>query len=275
MTIKFAFSSNAFRNYTIEESISSIFLSGYSGIEIMCDEPHAFPPLSEKKINSIKNTLVKKNLEISNLNGFMMCAIQDFHHPSWIEKNQKFRQIRIDHTKNCLNLAKRLGAKTVSTEPGGLKNEFSENEALDSFEKGLNEVLPIAEKNKVKLLIEPEPDLLIENSSQFLKFISRFDSKNIGLNFDVGHFFCVGEEPHNVIKLLQDYVSHIHLEDISKERIHKHLIPGEGIIDFRKLFDAIDDINYKGFVTIELYPYQDKPQEAAKKALDYVNLCTK
>jgi sugar phosphate isomerase/epimerase len=48
------------------------------------------------------------------------------------------------------------------------------------------------------------------------------------------------------------------------------LIPGKGAIDFRKVFDAIDGIGYKGFVTVELYPYQDNPSLAAQQAYDYL-----
>ena len=161
MSIKFAFSTNAYRNFSIEQSINSIISAGYKAVEIMCDEPHAFPPLTEKKINSIKVVLQKNNIEISNLNGFMMCAIQDFHHPSWIEKDAKFRQKRIDHTKNCLELARKLGVKTVSTQPGGPKAGLSERTGCGWFQSGINEALPTAETNKVELVIEPETDLLI------------------------------------------------------------------------------------------------------------------
>src|SRR3712207_7415759 len=49
-----------------------------------------------------------------------------------------------------------------------------------------------------------------------------------------------------------------------------YLIPGRGSIDFRSVFDAMDDIGYRGFVTVELYPYQDNPVEAAKEAYSYL-----
>ena len=268
--MKFSFSTNAYRNYSIEDSIRSISSVGYSAIELMCDKPHAFPPLSIKKIDSIKKALQENHVEIANLNGFMMCAIQDFHHPSWIEKNPKQRQIRIQHTINCLELAKELGAKTVSTEPGGPLSGLSEKEGLDLFFEGLNTVLPVAEKNQVKLLIEPEPDLLIENSSQYLDFISQFDTKYVGLNFDVGHFFCVGEKPEVLVRTLADHIGHIHLEDIAETREHKHLVPGLGAINFEKVFDAINEINYQGYITIELYPYLDNPENAARDAMKFV-----
>ena len=268
--MKFAFSTNAYRHYSIEESIDSISKSGYSAIEIMCDTPHAYPPISDEKILSIKKSLEKNDMEISNLNGFMMCAIQDFHHPSWIEEDSSFRQKRINHTINCLELANKLGVKTVSTEPGGPPTKSTNHDQLELFARGINDVIPIAEKNNVKLLIEPEPDLLIEKSSQFIDFISRFDSKYLGLNFDIGHFFCVNEDPAELIKTLAKFISHIHLEDISKDRVHKHLIPGEGAIDFHSIFKAIEEIGYDDYITIELYPYQDNPQGAAKAALEYL-----
>jgi sugar phosphate isomerase/epimerase len=268
--MKLAFSSNAYRNYSIEECIDSIHFAGYNSIEIMCDTPHAFPPVSNTKITSIRESLKKNSMSISNLNGFMMTEIDDFHHPSWIEESKNYRQKRIEHTKNCLNLANLLGAKSVSTEPGGPKTNQSSEKELELFEEGLLEVLPLAEELGIHLLVEPEPELLIENSCQFVKFMKNFNSKYLGLNFDIGHFFCVNENPHKLILDLQDYIKHIHLEDISSSKKHFHLIPGHGVIDFKKIFHSLNLINYTGYVTVELYPYQDNPQNAAIESMTYL-----
>jgi sugar phosphate isomerase/epimerase len=73
-----------------------------------------------------------------------------------------------------------------------------------------------------------------------------------------------------VVYELSDYIEHFHLADIAHTRIHNHLIPGKGSIDFRSVFDAMDDIGYRGFVTVELYPYQDNPIYAAKEAYSYL-----
>lgn len=268
--LKLAFSTNAFKNYSIEQSISIIAKTGYDAVELMCDVPHVFPPISEDQVISVQNSLKENKIGISNLNGFMMCAIGDFHHPSWIERDPLKRQKRINHTINCIELAKKLGVKTVSTEPGGPLESITEKKGFEIFKEGLDQVIPAAEKNKIKLLIEPEPNLLIENSSQFLKFISNFDTKYLGLNFDVGHFFCVGEDPAILLKSLKDYISHIHLEDIASNRIHEHLIPGKGAINFVEIFDALNLINYKDFVTVELYPYQNNPEQAAREAIEFL-----
>lgn len=268
--MKLAFSTNAFRKFSVEQSIAIIAKIGYDAVELMCDIPHAFPPISAEQLASIQNSLRKNVIEISNLNSFMMCAIGDFHHPSWIEGDKAKRQQRIDHTINCIELAKDLNAKTVSTEPGGPITNMSAEKGLAVFKEGLNQVIPIAEKNQIKLLVEPEPNLLIENSSQFINLISSFDTKYLGLNFDVGHFFCVNEDPALLIRSLKDHIFHIHLEDISANRIHQHLIPGKGAIDFVNIFKALDSIDYDGFVTVELYPYENNPEQAAKSAIEHL-----
>ena len=268
--MEFAFSSNAYRNYSIEECIDSVHLAGYDAVEIMCDIPHAFPPISDDKIKSIIESLKKNSMTISNLNGFMMNAIEDFHHPSWIEESSNYRQKRIEHTKNCLKLAHLLGAKTVSTEPGGPKTSKTTEKELELFQQGMLEVLPLAEELQICLLVEPEPDLLIENSNQFLNFIEKFDSKYLGLNFDIGHFYCVNEDPAKLIHKMRDYIHHIHLEDIDSSRKHHHLIPGHGSIDFKEIFSSLNSINYDGFITVELYPYQDNPQEAASESIRFL-----
>ena len=276
--INLAFSTNAFKRYSLEDSIREIAKIGYSGVEILCDIPHAYAPtFKDDQVGSLRKTLMSSNMQISNLNAFTLYAIGDTYHPSWIEDS---REMRIEHTIECIRLAKKIGAKYLSTEPGGpvpppqatLSQQSQDNSLLEKiFLDGVTRVAKIAEDENIKVLIEPEPGLLIENSTQFKKFMTKLDnSGHIRLNFDIGHFYCVNEDPAKLVYELSDYIEHFHLADIADTRIHNHLIPGKGSIDFRSVFDAIDDIDYRGFVTVELYPYQDSPVHAAKEAYSYL-----
>jgi len=271
--MEFAFSTNAFKKFSLNDTINILSKIGYNGIEILCDIPHAYPKnLTNSDINELKLLLSKLKISISNLNAFTLFAIGDTHHPSWIENDIESRKMRIDHTLDCIKLARKLGVSNISTEPGGPVNSqgLSENELLRIFENGINEVLKTAEDENVTVLVEPEPGLLIENSEQFIKFIKNFDSKHIGLNFDIGHFFCVGEDPSQVIYKLSEYVRHVHLEDIAADRTHHHLMLGEGAIDIESVFKSMKDIGYEGFITIELYPYQECPINAAKNGMKFI-----
>src|SRR5260370_1015285 len=122
------------------------------------------------------------------------------------------------------------------------------------------------QKEGVLLLIEPEPGLLVETAEQFLELMQHLDSPAVGLNFDIGHFYCVGDEPAPTVHRLARHIRHFHLEDIAATRVHHHLIPGEGAIDFAATLRAIRAIGYQGWITIELYPYVDDPDTAARTA---------
>ena len=270
--MKLAYSSNAYRRWPIEEAIARVAGLGYGGLELMADVPHAWPAeLSTARINEIKSSLSSNGLALSNVNAFMMSAVQDFWHPSWIEQNKAFRQLRIRHTIESLRLARRLGAACITTEPGGpLEAGMLRAYALEIFIEGLQEALRVAEEVNVMLLVEPEPGLLIENTQQFLELAQRVDSPMFGLNFDVGHFFCVNDDLPTAIERLQAWTRHYHIEDIAATRVHEHLIPGHGAIDFAAVIDAIRDTDYDGWLTVELYPYLDDPDAAGREALHYL-----
>jgi sugar phosphate isomerase/epimerase len=270
--VKLAFSSNAFRSFTLEEVVAILRRVGYQGVEVMCDVPHAWPPdMTGAKVALLAATLKRHRMEISNLNAFMMCAVEDFHHPSWIEPDPDYRRKRVEHTVASLELAAKLGAATVSTEPGGpLPEGWSREKALTVFREGVLEVAPVAERLGVKLLIEPEPDLIIERSDEFEEFIQGILSPAVGLNFDLGHFYCVGEDVPGLVRRFGSRIDHVHLEDIAADRKHFHLPPGRGAIEFGPIFEALKEVGYGGWITVELYPFQDDPEGIAREALQVI-----
>ena len=271
--MQLAFSTNAYLNFSFAEAVRRLAALGYQGVEIMADVPHAWPAylLPEQK-QALRDALARNRLAISNVNAFMMHAVNDarqrYWHPSWIEPDPHYRQIRIDHTKRALTLAKELGAKCITTEPGGpVEPGASWQAALKLFVEMIKPVAEHAEKEKVLLLVEPEPGLLIETADQFLEFMQHIDSPAVGMNFDVGHSYCVKDDPATTIPRVAKYIRHFHLEDIAATRVHQHLIPGDGAIDFDAVARAIKGIGYDGWLTIELYPYVENPDEAARRGL--------
>jgi len=272
--MKLAFSTNAYLRYPFDDAARRISEIGYQGLEVMADVPQAWPAhLLERDKAAIRRTVDERGLTISNVNAFMMNAVGDrrqpYWHPSWIEPDPNYRQIRVDHTLRSLELAKEIGAPSITTEPGGpLEIGQSWSRALLQFVEELKPAIEQAERLDTWLLIEPEPGLLIENSEQLLEFMRHIDSPRVGLNFDVGHFYCVGEDPAQAIRRLSALIRHFHIEDIASSREHHHLIPGDGAIDFAAVFQAIRDIRYHGWMTVELYPYVDDPDQAARLAYD-------
>ena len=271
--IRLAFSSNAYLRFSFEETARRIAEIGYEGLELLADVPHAWPAglLPEAK-RAIRGAMERYKLTFSNVNAFMMNAVADVRQPYWypsfIDPEPNYRQVRIDHTRRALTLCAELGAPHITTEPGGpIAEGQTRREAIDLFVEALKPLAEHAENQGVLLLIEPEPGLLLETTDQYLEVADRVNSAAIGLNFDIGHAFCVSEDLPRAIAKLAPQIRHYHVEDISAERVHHHLVPGTGAIDFAEVFSAIKTTGYDGWVTVELYPFGDDPDGAARQAL--------
>lgn len=275
--MKLAFSSNAYTQFSVEETIARIARLGYAGLELLADVPHAWPAglLPDRK-QAIRDSLARHSLAIANVNGFMMNAVADprqpYWHPSWIEPDRHYRAIRREHTRRVLALAAELGAPSIQTSGGGpLEKGQSWQAGLQLFYDELMPCVEEAQRRQVLLLIEPEPGLMIERFEQYLELASRVDSPWLGLNFDIGHAFCMGEDPQDWIPRMAKHTKHYHLEDIAADRVHRHLIPGCGAINLAAVLAQIERSGYNGFVTVELYPYIENPDEAAAKAKTYLD----
>jgi sugar phosphate isomerase/epimerase len=267
----FGYSTNAFVKFSLVEAIKRIAKLGFLGLEIMCDRPHLYPQdFSEKDLAEIKKLIDGYNLKITNLNSFTLFAVGDTYLPSWIEPEAERREIRIRHTLNCIKIADALGCKNISVPPGGPLNSASRQDCISLFHRGLEKVIPLAEELGVKILVEPEPELLIENSKEFKSFIRDVRSKSVGLNFDMGHFYCAGEDPTVAFEELFQWIGHVHLEDIAQSRTHNHLIAGHGKIRFLEIFKTMVRLNYQGDISLELYPYVDMPEKAGRESLEFL-----
>jgi sugar phosphate isomerase/epimerase len=272
--IRLAFSTNAYMRHPFAEAASRIAAIGYEGLELMADVPHAWPAgLLEGPKQEIRAAMEANGLTFSNVNAFMMNAIADHRQPYWypsfIEHDPGYRRVRIDHTRRAIDLCAELGAPHITTEPGGPIDEWPTRQAaIDLFVEALKPLAEHAHKRGVLLLVEPEPGLLIETTDQYLEIFERVDSPSLGLNFDVGHAYCMAEDlPAQVAKLAR-HTRHYHFEDIAATRVHHHMIPGTGAIDFAAVVAAIKATGYDGWITVELYPSIDDPDGAARGAFD-------
>jgi sugar phosphate isomerase/epimerase len=273
--IRLAFSTNAFKKNTLPEAIDAIAAIGYSGAELMADVPHAYPALfTDKQREATHQQLARLGLAVSNVNGFTHFAAGDTYHPTWIEDDAGQREIRINHTLQCIQLAAEFSAGTVSLQPGGptIGTDITRALAGQRFAEGLRQVLPKARDLGITLAVEPEPGLFIETAAEYLAFKNEYfrDEPLVRMNCDVGHLFCVGDDPAATIRQMPEQIAHIHLEDIGSNRVHQHLTPGKGVINFGEIFKALEEIGYGGWVTVELYPYETTAAGVAKLAWEHL-----
>lgn len=120
----------------------------------------------------------------------------------------------------------------------------------------------------LKLALEQEPEHVIHRADQVLALCRAFEGV-VFANYDVGHGVVAGEDPSAAVRLLGPYVSNLHLEDI-KGRTHRHLMFGDGDIDFRALFRTLRETGYAGDLTMDLYPFKDEWEGAIRASAGFL-----
>lgn len=175
---------------------------------------------------------------------------------------------KIKNTYKAIEFAGDLGVNTViinaeSVKPG--KKEQQLEKISDRFQNFCKE----AKKEGVTLAVEPEPDLVIHGLKDTLKLLKEVNSPQLGVNLDIGHVFITDGDLPEVINKLEDAIVYTHLEDISG-KVHKHLLPGAGDIDFEELITSLKNINYDGPLVFDLFGLGNNHIEYAKQAYSYL-----
>ena len=268
--IRLAFSTNAYTKHSLSEAVEGIAAAGYRAVEILADHPHAYPPtFSEHEARRLRERLGALGLEPVAVNANTAMAYFDplpealTFEPSLIAPNPARRADRVRIYREAMTLANRLGAPVVTITGGQPTSEEPADVLRDRLLEGLERVVHAADLAGVDLAFEPEPGQFIETTAAVQDIVETIDHPRLGANVDVGHAWCAGDDPAEAIRTLGRRVKHLHLEDI-KDRVHYHLIPGEGgEIDFRAIRTALDEIGYTGAAAVELYTYPDEPDRAA------------
>ncbi len=233
---KFAYRTASFRNRSLGEALTIIAQSGYEGVEI-CLEYHKLRLLAvEKGLGSLRLNSSEAGLEISSLSD----------HSNLLDK-EAFEQVRAG-----LERARDAGAEAfiVGTAPKAIGN-------WPGLIERLGELLDIARANQIRLAVEPEPDTMVEGSSEFEKLKGDLGGGSfLAMNLDIGHAWCMREPLSEIVSRFREDIAHFHIEDIAG-RVHKHLMPGDGDIDFRSSLASIARWCPGKFLCVDLFNIQD------------------
>jgi fructoselysine 3-epimerase len=269
---RFAYSTNAYTRWSLERAIDDVRRRGFDGVEILADVPHAWPDTAD--VSAIRRAL--DGFPVCNLNANTSLGLDPGGRdpsgfwPSLADPDGPARKLKIGYVKRAIDLARAIGAPAVCTAtgalPSGLARAQAERLILDAFEQ----ILAHAERRpEVRVGVEYEPGFLVGGMRTALRLLDELDHPLLGVNLDLGHAQCEGEDLAESIDAFRGRIWNIHLEDI-RGRVHEHLVPGEGDIDFARVRRALDKARYDGFVTLELYPYKDDPGGAGTRGLEHL-----
>ena len=229
---------------------------GCAGVQIRVTDGDLVPEkMTPEKRRELLAAVKDRGLTVSALCG----DIGRFDDP---EKNPGM----IERSKRILDLAKDLETDVVTTHIGVVPEDKA-HPRYGVMQDACGQLARYADSMKAHFAIETGP----ETASTLKAFLDGLNSTGVAVNLDPANFVMVtGDDPVQAVYTLRDYIVHTHAKDgrrlryVEPEIIYGlkeeemlgsssfiELPLGQGDVDFPGWLKALEEVGYKGFLTIE------------------------
>ncbi len=191
---------------------------------------------------------------------------------------------RVEKSKRIIYLAKELGTDVVTTHIGVVPQDPS-HERYGVMQEACFALAKYADELDAHFAVETGP----ETSLDLKNFLDGLNSTGVGVNLDPANLVMVtGDDPAKAVYNLQKYIVHTHAKDgvqnfykdpeivygIKKDPLvtgesFTEVPLGEGSVNWKEYLAALEDIGYKGFLTIER-EVGDDPERDIRKAVEFL-----
>ena len=174
----------------------------------------------------------------------------------------------IEKSKRILDLAKDLETDVVTTHIGVVPEDPTV-ERYGIMQEACFELSRYADSLGAHFAIETGP----ETSDVLKKFLDGLHSTGVAVNLDPANLvMVVGDDPVKAVHTLKDYIVHTHAKDgvmlqrtnpeyiyrvtpmpenVKDVKFFQEVPLGEGGVNFKTYLQALEEIGYRGFLTIE------------------------
>jgi sugar phosphate isomerase/epimerase len=248
---RIGFRTGGFAAWDTERVVRGLAEIGYGCIELCLEHPDTQPAaMTPARCREVAALLGDLNLTLSSIS---------YH------GDGRSAEERAQSSILAVEIAEQMGCpilvvNTMRAEAG--REEEQTCAALDLTRRLLDHGT-----RSVLLAFEPEPGLVIGTVADMTAFMARAGSDRVRVNLDIGHAAITEPKLPAAIMRLGAAIVHTHIEDIAG-RVHKHLVLGEGEIDFAEARAALDGVGYRGDYTVDMFPLGDDPLDTARRCFE-------
>jgi sugar phosphate isomerase/epimerase len=168
-------------------------------------------------------------------------------------------EISIPFLTRAIEFADGLGATCVNTDEGIVPDWMTKRQAYDIIYYTLRRVLPVAERHKVHIALEPHQKYSVKLKT-YLEILNLVKSPYFSCNPDTGNVFMAGEDPYAYLEAIAKRVVHVHAKDIGgvvmNDRGKVTGVPsgcacGEGVLDWARIVKILRKTKFKGVLSVE------------------------
>jgi len=247
--MKYAAYARIFRGETLEQILNRLARYSFDGIELVGEVE---TPDTEKNLELITSY----GLEVSDVVASYDWDLKDQRDLS--NPNEKMRRRAINYyIENCVNYARDMEAPLVVLAPA-----WGKTSPIKPIEKewrymvsALKEIGSHAAGVGVQIAVEPAQryhTYLVNSVDHALRLIKDVGLENVRIMLDTFHMNIEEKDSAAAIKRAGERLIHVHAADSNRGAI------GDGHIDFKKIIEALKEIGYRRYISIEAFPFVEK-----------------
>lgn len=166
-----------------------------------------------------------------------------------------------------------LGGKVMifgSPQQRGVAEGLTYQQAFDYTVEGLKHAAPVLDEHGIMLCMEPlstaETNFL-HNAQQTLDLVKAVDHPQVQMMLDTKAMTTEDLDRPDLIRKYAPHMKHYHANDANLNG------PGFGEVDFVPIFKALKDVNFDGYVSVEVFKFEPGPEAIAEQSLAYMRDC--
>lgn len=270
--MKFALCNEMFGQVPHDEVFATTRALGYTGIEIapftLSDERGAtdIRQVPASRLREIRQVAEAEGLQVVGLH-WLLAKTEGFYLTS---PENSVRRQTAEYLSALATACGELGGTIMvlgSPQQRNLLPGVSLDEAEQHAAEVLRAAMPACEASGVTIALEPlgpaEGDFM-NTAADGIRLAQMVDSPHCQLHLDVKAMASEAKPVEQVIRESAEWVVHFHANDPNL------LGPGMGEVEFAPIFHALDDIDYDGWVSVEVFRYEPSPKEVARQSIEYM-----
>ncbi|MCU0712108.1 MAG: sugar phosphate isomerase/epimerase [Pirellula sp.] len=250
--MKFAICNETFGEWPIERGFELATKYGYTGIEVapftLGTDALSISPAVRSNYKRVAESF---GLQVIGLH-WLLAKTSGFHLTT---QDAEVRARTATYLQELVRLCHDLGGQVMVLGSPLQRNfppEMGHDQAMQNAAQVLEFVVPTLEQFGVRLAIEPlgpQEGNFLNHAHQARELIRIIGSPHVQLHLDVKAMSSEGPPIADIIRENADLLIHYHANDPNR------LGPGMGQVDHAPLFRALREIDYQGWVSVEVFDY--------------------
>jgi sugar phosphate isomerase/epimerase len=270
--MKYAFCNEMFDDEILEQVWPEVARLGYTGVEIAPftlwkEDEHfdarAVPAFMRQKV---KQVAADAGLDIVGLH-WLLAKTNGFYLTS---PNAHVRSATADYIKALVELCADLGGTIMvlgSPQQRNLLPGVGYNDAEAYAAEILREAMPTCAAHGVTIAVEPlgpaEGNFMLTAKSG-IHLAELVESPHCRLHLDVKAMSSEADPIDVIIRDSREWLAHFHVNDPNL------LGPGMGEVEYGPIMTALAEINYSGWLSLEVFKYEPSPLEIGRQSIEYL-----